>query len=210
MPVSVISSILFLEKHFDMKRLKKFLVWSFIILLLTFSGLIIFSPYGNHDGFSYKLIVNTVAINAPVDSVFRFLGNSNNARKWSVFVDHITPLNTDSFPDGKPGSRRRCFCNADESGTRWDEVVTENVLNKKRQICCYALVDFSMSASNLATEQIYEATGNDKCKLTFTLFFKGAPPSLWGSIKTYIAAYKIKSIFSANMDNIRRISETGK
>ncbi|HEY6162333.1 MAG TPA: SRPBCC family protein [Bacteroidia bacterium] len=177
------------------------------VIVMALAGVIIFSPYGNHDGFNYKLILNTVEINAPADSVYKYLGNSDNARKWSVFVDHINTLNRDSFPDGAVGSRRRCFCNADEKGTQWDELVTEVVPGKKRQIIIYHLVDFSMNAEHLATEQIYESIGTNKCKLTFTVFFKDAQPSLWERIKTYIAAYKIKGIFEGNMNNIKKFNE---
>jgi hypothetical protein len=200
----------FTVKPFKMKRLKKILLLLFSLAVLGLSGAVIFSPYGAHEGFSYKLIFHTVDIKAPVDSVFRFLGNSNNARKWSVFVNHITPLNSDSFPDGRPGSRRRCFCNADEKGTQWDELITEVVPGKKRQLTIYHLVDFSMSAGGLATEQLYEELPGHACRLTFTVFFKDHSPSWWESIKTYLAAYKIRDIFERNMNNIKRISETGK
>lgn len=55
--------------------------------------------YGKKGGFDYKLISHTVEINAPADSVFKFLGNSANAHRWSVFVDHISPLNSDVVKD---------------------------------------------------------------------------------------------------------------
>src|ERR1051326_4267005 len=190
-----------------MKKLKKIIIVSLGLILLALTGAIMFSPYGKHDGFNYKLILNTVEINAPADSVYKYLGNSANAKKWSVFVNHISTLNSDSFPDGSVGSRRRCFCNADEKGTQWDELVTEVVPGKKRQITIYHMVDFSMSAEHLATEQLYEPLGTNKCKLTFTVFFKHAQPPLWESIKTYIVAYRIKSIFKANMDNIKKFNE---
>jgi hypothetical protein len=198
-----------LEYRSDMKRFKKTLYIFLAATVLGMSAVILFSPYGNHPGFDYKLVLHSVEINAPPDSVFRFLGNSANASKWSVFVHHISPLNPDSFPDGTPGSRRRCYCQADEKGTRWDEVLTEVVPGKKRQILCYNLVDFTMTANDLATEQLYEPLGGNKCKLTFTVFYRHNQPTLWESIKTYLSAYKMKSIFEDNMNNIKRIVETG-
>ncbi len=72
---------------------------------------IAFSPYGYNKSFSYKVITQSIDINATPAKVFSFLGNSNNASKWSSFVDHITVLNIDSFADGNTGSRRRCFRN---------------------------------------------------------------------------------------------------
>jgi uncharacterized protein YndB with AHSA1/START domain len=172
--------------------------------------MIAFSPYGSHEGFPYKLVKYTVEINAPVDSVFNFLGNSKNASKWSVFVNHLTTLNADSFPDGTVGSRRRCFRSKDETGVQWDELITEKTVNQKRQLVIYNMKNFSIAADHLATEQIYEKTADNKCRLTLTVFFKNAEPSLWEKFKMYFAAYKIKSVFEGNMANIKRIVETGK
>ncbi len=190
--------------------LKKAIIFSlFIILLLTFFAFWL-SPYQSHNGFSYKLIKHTVQIDAPITYVFKFLGNSKNASKWSVFVHHITPLNADSVLDGAIGSRRRCFCNANETGTMWDELVTENILNSKRQITIYNLKNFSMTAEHLATEQLYEVIDQNKCKVTFTVFFKDATPTLLENIKIHIGAYRIKTIFEQNMSNIKCIVEQKK
>lgn len=194
-----------------MKR--KILRYALLLLvpaLAVLTGSIIFSPYGNQEGFSYKLIKSTVEINAPADSVFRFLGNSENAAKWSVFVDHISPLNPDSFADDQPGLRRRCFCREDETGTQWDELITAVIPNKKRQLSIYNMKDFSMTAQHLATEQLYEVIEGNKCRLSLTLFYMNNSPTLWESLKTYIAAYKVKKIFDGNLENIKRIAETGK
>lgn len=191
-------------------RVKKWSIRIGLALVLLIIGMVVFSPYGAQKDFPYKLVKCTVEINAPADSVFRFLGNSANATKWSVYVDHIIPLNRDSFPDGTIGSRRRCFCKKDESGIKWDELITEKIADKKRQLLLYNLEGFPITAEHLATEQLYENLGDNKCSLTFTLFFKDAKPGLWESLKTYFAGYKIKDIYSANMDNIKRIVETGK
>ncbi len=90
--------------------IKKWSVGIVLSLILLISGMVACSPYGSYDGFSYKLVKCTITIDAPVDSVFVFLGNSDNASRWSVYVDHITTLNSDSFADGTVGCRRRCFC----------------------------------------------------------------------------------------------------
>jgi hypothetical protein len=179
----------------------------FIVPVLLFAGVIFLSPFGNHNGFSYKLIKHSVDIDAPAKDVFNFLGNSANASKWSVFVDHINPLNNDSIPDGKTGSTRRCFCNANEKGTQWDEVITEVIPGRKRQILIYNMKEFSMSEDGLATEQLYESTVPGKTRLTFTVFYKDREPGITALLKTYIAAYRIKSIFRENMINIKNIVE---
>lgn len=196
-----------MEKKFS--KLKKGLMIIGITLVLALTGMIVFSPYGSHEGFDYKLVKVDMEIDAPVDSVYKFLGKSANAAKWSVFVDHITPLNADSFSDGSVGCRRRCYCNKDETGTQWDELTTENAADLKRQLTIYNMKDFSMTAEHLATEQLYEKIANDKCSLTFTVFYKDTKPTFMERFKLYFAAYKIKSIFVRNMANIKRIVETG-
>lgn len=196
-----------MENQSKMKVLKRIGIIAILLIPIVFAGMIIFSPYGKVDGFNYKIIKNTVHINAPVDSVFLFLGNSAKASEWSVFVDHINTLNSDSFPDGSTGSRRRCFINSNENGMQWDELITEVISNKKRQLTIYNLKDFKMTVEDLATEQLYEATSDDGCQLTFTVFFLNNQPTILETLKTYFAAYQIKSIFEDNMNNIKHILE---
>lgn len=90
---------------------------------------------------------HSVEINAPAEKVYNYLGNSAHAGEWSVFVDHITPLNTDSVADGSAGSRRRCFTTAAETGATWDETITQNIPNKKREIIIYNMINFPMVAN---------------------------------------------------------------
>jgi len=187
--------------------MKKRLTIIFLAIACLFAAIIFFSPYGKYEGFEYKLVKYTVTINAPVKDVYSFLGNSKNASRWSVFVHHIIPLNADSVPDGMPGSKRRCFCRADETGMQWDELITEVIPYQKRQLTIYNLKNFPVTANNLATEQLYEALSESQCRLTFSIFFKDAKPTLMEKIKMYMAAYKIKNIFKKNMANIKRIVE---
>jgi len=193
-----------------MKGLKKILLGILITLCVALLAMVVFSPYKRQDGFNYKLVKHTLVINAPVDSVFRFLGNSDNARKWSVYVHHISTLNSDEVKDGLPGSIRRAFCTADEKGQRWDELVTIVEPNKRRQLITYDYIDFSMTAEGLATEQIYQAIDANTSQLTFTLFFKDHKPTLFEKLKMNFAAYVVLDIYEKNMDNIKRIVETGK
>lgn len=174
----------------------------FILMTLLLLAGVLFSPYGQQPGYSYKLVGHTVVIDAPLEVVFNYLGNSSHASDWSVYVHHITPLNADRLPDGSIGSRRRCFRQADETGIRWDELITEVLPNQKRQLTLNHLVGFPMSAKNLATEQIYRPLPNGKCQLTFTVFFT-REPSWFDAFKMYLAAYVIKDLFKKNMVNIR-------
>jgi uncharacterized protein YndB with AHSA1/START domain len=184
-----------------MKLNPKWLIAPTTIIVLS-TGTIGFSPYQ-----CGKPITYSVTINAPRARVFQFLGNSANASRWSVFVNHISATNSREIPDGQIGSRRRCFVHADEKGTQWDELITEVVPNEKRQLSIYNLVDFPMVVNNLHTEQIYEKVNENQCVLTFTVFYKNGKPTLLEHLKTYIAAYRIRSIFVRNMLNIKKITE---
>lgn len=187
--------------------MRKLFLYILLFFSLLIAGVIAFSPYSSHKRFSNKLIKHSIDINAPAEKVFEFLGNSGNASRWSSFVSHITVLNSNSFADGTAGSRRRCFRYKNENGMQWDELITEAIPNKKRQLSIYNLKDFSMTAHHLATEQIYESISENKCRLTFTVFFKDAKPTVWETIKIYIAAFIIKPIFKNNLSNIKRITE---
>lgn len=188
-------------------RYLKSLLSILLVLLLIVAMMIWLSPYGADKHFSYKVITQTVDIHAPAEKTFTFLGNSNNASHWSSFVDHITAINVDSFADGNVGSRRRCFQNKNEKGMQWDELITKVEINKERELNIYNLQHFAMIADNLSTQQLYENIGSNSCRLTFTLFFKKANPSIWDAIKLYIAAYKINPIFKKNLNNIKQIIE---
>lgn len=192
------------------KRLRKWVLWLFALLVTGMSLAIYFSPYGSHEGFSYKLIKESVVVDVSVDSAFRFLGNSDNAKRWSVYVDHISTLNGIRTPDGTPGSIRRCFCNSNEKGQRWDELTTLVEPNKRRQLTTFNLIDFPMQANGLASEQRYRKISANRCEITFTLFFANHDSGFWDEFKTYFGAYKVRSIFQQNLSNIKRILETGK
>jgi len=192
---------------FRPRKFFKRLLFICAVLILGLLVAVFFSPYGTHKGFSYKLVQHSVIIHAPVDSVFAYLGNSSNARDWSVYVDHIKPLNTATVADGTIGSTRRCYCHADETGQRWDERTTVVERNKRRQLTTYNLVDFPVQADGLASEQLYERIDEHTCRLTFTLFFADHHPSFFTELKTYLGAYKVKSIFEQNLNNIKRIVE---
>lgn len=194
-----------MEKKSNKRR--KLLTTVLAMLLSGLGAIIFFSPYGTNNSFPYPLIEQSIIIDRPVEKVFQYLGNSKNAEDWSVFVDHITTINPDEVPDGKEGSIRRCFVQADEKGMQWDELTTAVVPNEKRQLEIYGFKDFPMTADDLATEQLYEKIDAYRCKLTFTVFFKGRTPTLMERLKMYIGAYQIRSIFEDNMENIKRLVE---
>ncbi len=177
------------------------------ILLLLLFLMIAFSPYGRKEGFVQKLVFEKIVIEADAEAVFRYLGNSENAEDWSVFVDHIKPLNAQKFADGQVGSVRRCFTEKDETGEIWDEEILLLKTNELRLLSCYHFQNFSLSTDQLRTEQRCHSMGNGATQLTFTLFFPSDDTSLLDAMKMYFAAYYISSIFKGNLLNIKRLVE---
>jgi uncharacterized protein YndB with AHSA1/START domain len=177
------------------------------IFVIAFFLMVAFSPYGSYKGHDYKLVKTSIVIDAPVDQVFTYLGNSDNASEWSVFVDHITTLNSDKVPDGQKGSVRRCFENANEKGKSWDEKTTIVEPNKRRQLSCYNYKGFGMTAGPLLTEQLYEDTKDGKCVLSFTLFFPEGKDTFFNRMKMYYGAYEVADVFEKNLRNIKKYNE---
>ena len=140
-----------------------------IISLITL--MIAFSPYRTKKGFDKKLVHVEVFVRTPVDSVYDYLANSDNAGEWSSFVDHITPLNPLEYRDGQVGSKRRCYKKADESGIVWDEEILIAERNKRRRLSIFNMRGFPLKADRLMTEQLYRPIDNHNCALAFTLFY---------------------------------------
>jgi hypothetical protein len=177
------------------------------ICAIGLAGVLAFSPFGTHNGFAYRLLTESTDAGVDCGQLFAYLGNSANASRWSVFVDHITPLNADAVADGAAGSVRRSFKNADESGMRWDEYFTDVVPHQKRRLRIYNVVDAPLRASGtLLTEQLYQPIAPRQCRLSFTLFLEREPSAL-DELKMRVAAYKVAAIFRRNIANVKRLNE---
>lgn len=174
------------------------------LLVTMIVGFISFSPYGYHKGFDYPLIIQTIVIDAEPETVFKYLGNSSHAADWSVFVDHISPTNDTTIQDGEIGSERRCFGSADETGIIWDERITKVEPGAHRQLEIYHLQGLELKADHLLTDQLYRRTNGLQTSLSLTLHYGSHQPTFWVKLKTYLAAYKISSIFAANLINIKK------
>lgn len=141
----------------------------------------------------------SIQINQPPKEVFTYMGKSANASAWSTYVNHITVL---SGQDGKVGCQRRCFQNPDETGIRWDETIQVVDTFRTRRLSIYNAVGFPMYIDGLVTGQEYAPAG-DGTSLALVL---DAPEniSFIDRIKFYLGSYKVKSVFKANLENIRR------
>ena len=187
---------------------RNFLVYFLLILFLGILAMVYFSPYGKNANNEIRQVRESIIMNSSSEEVFNFLGDSDNAEDWSVFVDHISPLNSHKVKDGEVHSERRCFAQADEKGMSWDERVTAVEPLKRRQLHCYNFKNFYISAGELITEQVYETLENGNCKLTFTLFMAGEDNSFLDELKFYYAGYTISDVFRKNLANIKnRVGE---
>lgn len=193
-----------------MKKALKILLIILGMITIGSAAMVYFSPYTYYQEKKYRSVDYSIEINVARDSVFNYLGNSANARNWSSFVDHITPLNAKTIKDGTVGSRRRCFKESNEVGIHWDEEILEVIPNRKRRLSCYDLQGFPISANGLQTEQIFDSISPDRMRLTFSLFFRANEPSMLDLLKMNYASYTVHEIFEANLKNIKRIIETGK
>jgi hypothetical protein len=189
--------------------LKKFLLFApFLFASLIFS-IIAFSPYKKDKFLSYKLITESILINTSCEAAYKYLGNSDNVRVWSVYVDHISPINEDKVTDGHLGSIRRCFKNNHEKDGRWDEEILFTKKNKLRRLSCFNFQDLILSPGLLHTEQIYEDKNGD-CLVKFTLFSPKNEYGLWEEFKIYLASYPTAYIFRKNLKNIKKHLEQEK
>lgn len=188
-----------------MKFLKK-IFYLLLITVILISILVFFSPYGYKKGFNSKVIEESIIINKTPEEVYNYLGNSDNAKDWSVYVDHISSLNPETHKDGEIGSKRRCFKNPDEKGAQWDEEILINEKNVRRRLNIYNPSGFMFMAENLITEQLYEEI-DGKCKLSFTLFVKEGKNNFIDDLKIYLTAYFIVPIFEKNIKQVKKILE---
>ena len=191
------------------RKLKKFLLFApFLFASLIFS-IIAFSPYKKDKFLSYKLITESILINTSCEAAYKYLGNSDNVRVWSVYVDHISPINEDKVTDGHLGSIRTCFKNNHEKDGRWDEEILFTKKNKLRRLSCFNFQDLILSPGLLHTEQIYEDKNGD-CLVKFTLFSPKNEYGLWEEFKIYLASYPTAYIFRKNLKNIKKHLEQEK
>lgn len=185
-----------------LRKLSKVAFYFALFVSVVLVLMVVFSPYSRQG--DQRMIAYSLVIDAPTELVFDYLGNSENASDWSVFVDHISTLNGGEIPDGSVGSIRRCFVHADESGTQWDEEIVVLIPYEKRRLTIFNMQDFPMTAAHLVTEQLYRKITDDQCELTFTVFYDQEHPGLLSHLKLYFAAYRMQRIFKQNMENIKR------
>ncbi len=153
-------------------------------------------------------VVESITIAAPVEEVWNYLGDSGNARQWSVFFHHISPL--DSL-DGKLGSKRRCFRMPDQTGLRWDETVIAVEPYRERRIHVHNLVGFALpraDRSEFETRQLYQSTEAGTTTLIFTARLR-EPQDLLTRFLFLLTQHETRRIFRLNLANIKAAVEQG-
>ena len=185
-----------------MKTILKYILLFTLFILMCLALMIWRSPYGKAEDGSQKIIIETIMIDVNTEIVYNYLANSNNAKDWSIYVDYITPLNSDIYKDGEKGSIRRCFKTENEIEMYWDEEILINEKNKLRQLSIYNMTNFKISSNHLLTEQIYNPR-DGKCELSLTLFLDKNKANFLEEIKLYYAAYQISTIFKGNLNQIK-------
>jgi hypothetical protein len=110
----------------------------------------------------------SIVINAPLDEVWSYVGNSDNAKEWSIYFSHIKPI---SGPDGEVGGVRRCFRRSDETKNRWDEKTLELKPKTYRKIHTYALQGFPDSYFNRAEFHVHQRFVESSDKKSVSLTF---------------------------------------
>ena len=184
-----------------MKTLRNIAFITLVILGLLY----LFSPFGKNQDIEEWELEEHVLIESNIDSVYAYLSNSENASDWSSYIDHITPLNSDSILDGELGSLRRCFKQKTEGGIVWDEEIIkiQETPTLYRELSIFNLQNFPLQTTELTTRQHYHKLNNNSTQLTFGLY-KSTNISNWTDVlKMKFTGYYISSIFKTNLSNIK-------
>lgn len=154
------------------------------------------------------VVAESVVIEAPVEDAWAYIGDSRNARQWSVFFSHITPL-PGTPPDGTVGAVRRCFRRPDETGITWDEELIEAVPFQRREIRVFGLRGFRApraAETELRTTQSYERLGPRRTRVTFSGRLDH-PDDALQRMAFWLSHWEAARVFSVNLENIKAAVE---
>ena len=153
-------------------------------------------------------VADSVDIEASPREVFEFLSDSGQAKGWSIFFDHITPL--PGSPDGGLGAKRRCFRRADETGPRWDEEVVEFTPYVSRRLRVSGAANFRGGLYDGTEEEVshkYEEIAPGKTRLTFDAHVTEG--SVRDRLALFLSTHETHRIFHENLLNIRDMIQEG-
>ena len=145
----------------------------------------------------------SVVINAPLESVWAYVGNSENAKEWSVYFSHIKPI---AGQDGQVGGIRRCFRRSDETKNRWDEKTLELKPMTYRKIHTYALHGFPDESFNSAEFHVHQRFEESADKKSVTLSFGSEllkPHDPISFFRFLWHSGEVSRVISLNLQNIK-------
>ncbi len=171
--------------------------------LLFFGICWVFSPFDSKGDSLFA--EDNVLIAKDCARVFSYLGNSDHAADWSIYVEHIKPLNPEVVSDGSVGSQRRCFTSQHDNEFYWDEEILAVSDGAYRKLACYNYTNLGFKAPELITEQVYRKH-QAGCQLSFTLTNKNSL-SFSDRLKMKLSGFYIKYIFKQNLENIKKLVE---
>lgn len=153
------------------------------------------------------LVSRSIVIEAPVEEVWAYVGQAGNAREWSVYFHHISPLPGPA--DGTLGAFRRCFRRANEQGKSWDEELVGIVPLRLRHIRMFEPIGFpGYRGAENDVWQRYEPLGPRRTRLEF----RSAPVE--GAKRRHrllfrFSAWRTERTFELNLANIKAAVEQG-
>lgn len=155
----------------------------------------------------------TVIINAPIERVWEYAGDSSKASEWSIFFDHISPL--PGIPDGQVGALRRCYRRADGSGVTWDERVVKINRPFGRQIRTFNIVNSAHAGLEKIEFDVFhklKRIGPNQTELTFsseaaTSNEAMSQLSLSEIFKWFLLRQDAAEIVQKNVENIKLLIE---
>lgn len=175
--------------------MKKYSFIAITLLLLGLTGLYFFI-------LNYESNVEVI-IEAPMDKVWEYVGNSDNAREWSIFFDSIRII---SGNDGQVGAVRRCYRkDFNEDFPYWDERTLEVRPNEYRKINTFNLTNFPWYVTSKAqyfVHQRFEQLDGDRVKLSFG-YELIAPKNPFRVILLSLFASEGERIIRKNLENIK-------
>ncbi len=152
---------------------------------------------------------HSIVIDAPVQSVWEYIGDSGNAAEWSVFFERIKPL--PGVKDGKTGALRRCFRASDDPGAIWwDEITLETRTMEYRRILAFNAHNFAdpkMNHGEYYVFQHFEELHPGRTKLTFG-HKQLKPTGIRDRLGFLGAAREGSRIIRENLENIKEAIES--
>jgi uncharacterized membrane protein len=151
----------------------------------------------------------TVTVDAPMDQVWQYVGDSTKARDWSVYFHHISPL--PGIADGKIGAVRRCYRREDETGMTWDEKVVDVKKHQYRKIHTYNVQGLSIDyfhQTEYNVTQKFKAINDQQTNVTFA-FTVRKPNNFLAWMGNRVLRWSAWRVFKVNLENIKHHIEQG-